>query len=107
MDESNEEEQMEESYDEAELSDDEFKQQSFDDLLDRVGSNDPSLANLKVRLLIVIQNNDDYQHLERLSTAIGRNTQLKALRCDSWGVNEALAMDFLCLQPKHQEASLS
>ena len=40
--------------------------------------------------------NNDRQHmLDRLSTAIGRNTQLKALVLDGLGINDALAMNFL------------
>ena len=56
MDQPNEE-RMKEAYDEAELSDDEFKELSSNDLLDRVKSNDPSLTKLKVRLPLVQSNN--------------------------------------------------
>ena len=55
MDEPNEE-QMEEAYDEANLSDDEFEEQSFDNLLDRLESNDPSLTSVKISTRILFPN---------------------------------------------------
>ena len=73
-------ERIEEAYDEAELSVDEFEELSSNDLFDRVESNDPSLTKLEVRLLTLVQHNDDHrQRLDRLAAAIGRNTHLKAL----------------------------
>ena len=92
MDDHNEE-RVEESYDESELSDDEFEEEhSFDDLLDRVESNDPSLTSVRISTLILIPNNDDdhlaqnYDRLDRMSVTIGRNTQLKALMFDGYRV---------------------
>ena len=74
--------------DEGELSDDEFQELSFDDLLKRVGSNDPSLTSVKVstRFIPNDDDDDDYrQHrLERLGTAISTNTQLTALMFDGY-----------------------
>ena len=80
------EERMEEAYDEAELSDDEFEELSSNDMFDRVESNDPSLTKLEVCLPPL-----DHRHLERSSTAINRNTQLKSLRFGNYseGINEA------------------
>ena len=91
------EERMEEAYDEAELSDDEFAELSFG-YVDRVESNSPSLTNLRVLLLTLVQNNDDDRHrLDRLATAISRNTQLKALMFNAGGawLDDAHAMNFL------------
>ena len=98
MDEPNEE-WTEEAYDEAELSDDEFEEEcSYDDLLDRVESNDPNLSKLEVSLFTF----DGHPHrLDRFATALSKNTQLKSLmmRGDheliGEQINEAQAMNLL------------